>query len=71
MGPVIAYLKRGYLANNPDEAKKIKKEAARYTVVANKLYKIGVLSPLLRSLAKEQAECVMTEIHEWRSGASF
>lgn len=69
MGPIIAYLERGDLPENPDMAKKIKKDAARYTIVADKLYRRGVSSPLLRCLAKEQAEYVMTEIHEGICGS--
>lgn len=39
--PILSYLKDGRLPSNPEEAKKVKKQAAKFTVLNNELYKRG------------------------------
>lgn len=64
MGSLISFLEEGQLSANPDGAKKLRRDAAKYTILAGRLYKNWVSSPLLRCLAKEHAEYVMAEVHE-------
>nr|KYP74661.1 Gypsy retrotransposon integrase-like protein 1 [Cajanus cajan] len=49
---------------DPIEAKKIRTQAARYSVVAGELYRRGFSTPLLKCIDQQQAEYVIREIHE-------
>nr|KYP48751.1 Transposon Ty3-I Gag-Pol polyprotein [Cajanus cajan] len=50
-------------------AKKIRTQAARYSVIGNTLYRGGFSIPLLKCVDSEQAEYVLREIHEGICGA--
>ncbi|RDX73535.1 Retrovirus-related Pol polyprotein, partial [Mucuna pruriens] len=52
------------LANNPGEALKITKEAAKYTLPGQHLYRRGFSFPLLRCLEDEELAYVIKEVHE-------
>ena len=62
--PILSYLKDGRLPPNPDEAKKIKKRAVRFTVLNDELYKRGFSQPYLRCIEEEEAKYVLEEVHE-------
>ena len=62
--PILSYLKDGRLPPNSDEAKQIKKQAAQFTVLNNKLYKRGFSQPYLRCVEEEEAKYVLEEVHE-------
>lgn len=47
MGAIISFLEDGQLPIDFDEAKKLRQEAAKYTILAGRLYKRGVSNPLL------------------------
>ncbi|RDX61575.1 rnhA, partial [Mucuna pruriens] len=64
MTPLIQYLQEGKINENEGEAKRLIKEAAKYTLVGQRLYRKGFAFPLLKCLNKEEAEYVMREIHE-------
>ncbi|XP_075658736.1 uncharacterized protein LOC142628541 [Castanea sativa] len=64
MNPILSYLKDGWLPLNPDEAKKIKKQAARFTVLNDKLYKRGFLQPDLRHVEEEEAKYILEDVYE-------
>ena len=55
MTPTISYLQDGYLPQNTKEAKKIKKRAARFTILNDSLYKRGFSMPYLKCVDKEEA----------------
>ena len=59
----MSYLKDRRLPSNLDEAKKIKKRAARFTVLNDELYKRGFLQPYLRCVEEEKAKYVLEEVH--------
>ena len=61
--PILSYLKDGRLPPNPDEAKKIKKRAVRFTVLNDELYKRGFSQPYLRCIEEEEAKYVLEEVH--------
>jgi ribonuclease HI len=61
---VIQYLKNGLLHEDKVVARKVKLQAARYSLLGGILYKIGYSEPLLKCLSKDEAEYVMREIHE-------
>ena len=63
ISPILSYLKGGRLPPNPDEAKKIKKWAARFIVLNDELYKRGFLQPYLRCIEEEEAKYVLEEVH--------
>ena len=61
--PILSFLRDGRLLENPEEARKIQKRAARFTVLNDELYKRGYSQPYLRCIEEEEAKCVLEEIH--------
>ena len=68
MTPIISFLQDGHLPQDTDEAKKIKKRAARFTVLNDTLYKIGFSMPYLKCVDEGEAKYILEEIHEWVCG---
>lgn len=66
---VIKYLKNGQLPNDKKEARKIRMQSARYTLVGGILYRRGYTLPLLKCLSATEAEYVLKEIHEGVCGS--
>ena len=64
MTPIIAFLQDGHLPQNAEEAKKIKKRAARFTILNDTLYKRGFFMPYLKCVDEEEAKYVLEEIHK-------
>ncbi|RDX68077.1 hypothetical protein CR513_52972, partial [Mucuna pruriens] len=64
MDPMVEYLKEGRLPVDPAEASKIRKEAPKYTLVEQRLYRRGFSSPLLKCVDPEEAKYVIKEVHE-------
>ncbi|XP_025664561.1 uncharacterized protein [Arachis hypogaea] len=62
--PILQYLLDGTLPPDPKEEKRIKREAANYTIVARQLYKRGFSQPLLKCIEPENTEYILCEIHE-------
>ena len=60
---ILSYLKDGRLPPNPEEAKQIKKQATRFTVLNNELYKRGFSQPYLRCVEEKEAKYVLEEVH--------
>ncbi|XP_075655021.1 uncharacterized protein LOC142625215 [Castanea sativa] len=46
------------------EARKVRKRAARFTILNDTLYKRGFSMPYLKYVDEEQAKCILEEIHE-------
>ena len=63
MTPIISFLQDGHLPQNTEEAKKIKKRAAKFTILNNALYKRGFSMPYLKCVDEEEARCILEEIH--------
>ena len=61
--PILSYLKDGRLPPNPEKAKKIKKRAARFTVLNDELYKRGFSQPYLRCIEEKEAKYVLKKVH--------
>ncbi|XP_050262614.1 uncharacterized protein LOC126707068 [Quercus robur] len=59
--PILSFLRD--LPPNPEEAKKIQKRAARFTVLNDELYKRGFSQPYLRCIEEEEARYVLEEVH--------
>nr|XP_023895560.1 uncharacterized protein LOC112007449 [Quercus suber] len=64
MMPIISFLQDGHLPQNADEARKIKKRSARFTILNDALYKRGFSMPYLRCVDEGEAEYVLREVHE-------
>ena len=62
--PILSYLKDGRLPLNPEEAKKIRKQAAQFMVLNDELYKRGFSQPYLRCVEEEEAKYVLEEVHK-------
>ncbi|XP_015950200.1 uncharacterized protein LOC107475065 [Arachis duranensis] len=62
--PILQYLLDETLPPDPKEGKRIKREAANYTVVAGQLYKRIFSQPLLKCVEPENTEYILREIHE-------
>ena len=61
--PILSCLKDGQLPSDHKEAKKIQKQATRFTVLNDKLYKRGFSQPYLRCVEEEEAKYVVEEVH--------
>ena len=68
MTPLVSYLKDGKLRKGKDEAKKVRVKSARYILMDEVLYKRGFSKPYLRCLAPNEANYVLTKIHEGACG---
>ena len=63
MTPIISYLQDRHLPQNTEEAKKIRKRVARFTILNDDLYKSGFLMPYLICVNEEEARYILEEIH--------
>ncbi|XP_072054271.1 uncharacterized protein [Arachis hypogaea] len=62
--PILQYLRDGILPPDPKEERRIKREAANYTIIAGQLYKRGFSQPLLKCVEPGDTEYILREIHE-------
>ncbi|RDX66810.1 Pro-Pol polyprotein, partial [Mucuna pruriens] len=63
MIPIFNYLQGGG-PNDPEGMLKIAKEASKYTILGQQLYRRGFSFPLLRCLDEEDSLYVLKEVHE-------
>ncbi|XP_043697314.1 uncharacterized protein LOC122648128 [Telopea speciosissima] len=63
MDPLIAYLQRGSLPTDKEEAKKIRMRVAWYTIIGGIIYKKAYVMPYLKCLRPSEAEYVIRQIH--------
>jgi len=71
MEPILSYIREGQLLSNLSEAKKVRVQAARFTVLNGELYKRAFLMPYLKCLTPDEATYVLREIHEGVCGNHF
>nr|XP_025628119.1 uncharacterized protein LOC112721264 [Arachis hypogaea] len=64
MDPITDFLKNGKLPGDGKEAKALRSEAAKYTVIQDQLFKKGLSQPLLKCLHPDQTDYVLREVHE-------
>ena len=64
MTPIISFLQDGHLPQDVEEAKKVRKRAARFTILNDTLYKRGFSMPYLKCVNEEESEYILKEIHE-------
>nr|XP_023896956.1 uncharacterized protein LOC112008835 [Quercus suber] len=61
--PILSFLKDGRLPSDTEEARKICKRAARFTILNDQLYRRGFYQPYLKCLEEEEARYVLEEVH--------
>ena len=64
MTPILFFLQDGRLPQDVEKAKKVRKRAARFTILNDTLYKRGFFMPYLKCVNKEEARYILEEIHE-------
>ena len=64
MTPIVFFLQDGHLPQDADEARKIKKRAARLTILNDALYKRSFSMPYLKCVDKDEAKYILEEIHK-------
>ena len=64
MTPIISFFQDGHLPQDVEEAKKVKKRAARFTILNDTLYKRDIFMPYLKCVDEEEAKYILEEIHE-------
>ena len=62
--PIVSFLLDRRLPQDTDEARKIRKRAARFTVLNDTLYKRGFSMPYLKCVDQDEAKYILEEIHE-------
>ena len=61
---ISSFLQDRYLPLDAEEAKKIKKRVARFTILNDTLYKRGFSMPYLKCVDEDEAKYILEEIHE-------
>ena len=64
MDPIWDYLIEGLLQNDSNQASKLRSRSARFIIHRGALYKRGFFPPILKCIAKEDADYVLREVHE-------
>ncbi|RDX92239.1 hypothetical protein CR513_25656, partial [Mucuna pruriens] len=64
ISPFLEHLKEDLFPSNAAKAKKLVKEASKYTLVGQQLYRRDFSFPLLRCMDEEEFEYVIWEVHE-------
>ncbi|XP_072081043.1 uncharacterized protein [Arachis hypogaea] len=64
MDPITNFLESDNLPGDEKEAKMLRREAAKYTVIQGQLFKKGLSQPLLKCLHPDQTDYVIREVHE-------
>jgi len=69
MTPYQRYLIDGIHPLEPTEAKVVKRNAGRYTLVDRKLFRHGYTHPILTCVSRDQCTRIMAELHEGICGS--
>ncbi|XP_068476206.1 uncharacterized protein [Phaseolus vulgaris] len=69
MTPYKRYIADGILPAEPGEGKKIKRNSARYTLVAGVLFRHGFTHPILTCVSGNECTRIMSELHEGICGS--
>ncbi|XP_072074345.1 uncharacterized protein [Arachis hypogaea] len=64
MDSIADFLQNGKLPQDEKEAKAVRREAAKYTIIQDQLFKKGLSQPLLKCLHPNQTDYVLREVHE-------
>jgi len=69
MMPYKRYLTDGILSLEPTEARKIKKNSTKYTLIDGELFRHGFTHPILVFVSGDQCARIMAEFHEGICGS--
>ncbi|XP_057745580.1 uncharacterized protein LOC130963489 [Arachis stenosperma] len=64
MDSITDFLQNGKLPIGEKEAKALRREATKYTIIQGQLFKKGLSQPLLKCLHPDQTDYVLREVHE-------
>ncbi|XP_074351017.1 uncharacterized protein LOC141690198 [Apium graveolens] len=64
MTHILAYIKKGSLSDEKNEARRIKYKAARYVIYDRILYRRGFSVPLLKCIDGDECNYILREVHE-------
>ena len=64
MTPILSFLRDGRLPQDVEEAKKVRKRAARFMILNDTLYKRGFSMPYLKYVNEEEVKYILEEIRE-------
>ncbi|XP_065619813.1 uncharacterized protein LOC136063396 [Quercus suber] len=64
MTSIISFFQDGHLPQDVKEARKVRKRAARFTILNDTLYKKGFSMPFLKCVDEEEAKYILEKIHE-------
>ena len=64
MTPILSFLQDGRAPQDVEEVRKVKKRAARFTILNDALYKRGFSMPYLKCIDESEAKYILEEIHE-------
>ena len=64
MTPIISFLQDGHLPQDAEEARKVTKRAARFTILNDTMYKKGFSMLYLKCVDEEEAKYILQEIHK-------
>ena len=64
MTSILSFLQDGWLPQDVEEARKVRKRTARFTILNDTLYKRGFSMPYLKCIDKDEAEYILEEIHD-------
>ena len=64
MTPIISFLQDRHLPQDANEAKKIRKRVARFTILNDVLYKRGFSMLYLNFVDDDEVKYILEEIHE-------
>ena len=64
MNLILSFLQDRRLLVGMDEARKVKKRAAGFTILNDTLYKMGFSMPKLRCVKEDEAKYILEEVHK-------
>jgi hypothetical protein len=67
--PIIRYLQKDEVPATREEAYKVKKMSAWYSMLGDKLYKRGFSGSLMLCVSHEEVKGILEEIHEGSCGS--
>ncbi|MCH81511.1 RNA-directed DNA polymerase (Reverse transcriptase) [Trifolium medium] len=65
----MLFIRQDILPEDRDEATKLRRIAAKYTIVNGKLYKMGFSTLMLLCLGKDESKRLLAEIHDGECGS--
>ncbi|XP_052203997.1 uncharacterized protein LOC127809273 [Diospyros lotus] len=69
MDPIIAHLTNGWLPEEEQESRKLKRQAAKFLLIRSDLYKKSFTQPLLKCVGLVEADYILREIHQGICGS--